>query len=218
MIEWLVGGGLLYLVSQPSKVERMKTMDKKTRIQFVSQLATERGIPPAVALAILDIESSGRPFGSDGRMIIRFEPHHFKDANGNKIPLEVKRGGQAGEWDTFTRAAAINPDAAMRAISMGEAQIMGFNHQMVGHPTVKSMFDAFNTSHQAQITGFFDFVKAAKLEDATRTGDWLRFACKYNGSGQRGYDAKIDARYQYWVKQGLPGLAGRPVWTGPGTC
>ena len=45
--------------------------------EFTERRAAEIGIPYAVARAILQVESGGRSFADDGRMIIRFEPHIF---------------------------------------------------------------------------------------------------------------------------------------------
>lgn len=181
-------------------------------------MARQRGIPEAVALAIFKIESGGQAFGKDGRMIIRFEPHVFKYETDPRPKAQrtkpyqgqdiaVLRAGQAAEWDNFNRAAAIDKNAAMRSISMGAAQIMGFNHEMVGFPTVQAMFDAYAKSEEMQILGFFDFIKAKGLENAARTGNWTKFAIGYNGSGQQGYDTKMANYYAKFVKDGYQGIA-----------
>lgn len=208
---WLLaglGGAVLLLVfaKGESVVEMVKDiLDDKKRTEFIRKLAKERGIPEAVALAIFKIESSGKGFGKDGKMIIRFEGHKFKEYSGGK-EVGVVRAGQKAEWDNFARASAVDPKAAMMAISMGGAQIMGFNHKLVGFPDVKSMFDAYSTSEEAQIRGFFDFVKNAGLEKAARTGDWLTFARGYNGKGQKGYDVKMKKLYDELVKKGYGGI------------
>lgn len=205
---WALGGAVLLLVLSSGKavVEMVKEqLSKQERIKQIQKLAAERGIPEAVALAIFNIESGGQAFGKDGRMIIRFEPHIFRNYSGGK-DVAVLRTGQAGEWDNYTRAAALDPEAAMKSISMGAAQIMGFNHKMVGFNTVKDMFDTFSASEPAQIKGFFDFVKAAGLESAARTGDFLTFARGYNGAGQQGYDTKMKRLYDQYVAQGFKGI------------
>lgn len=188
------------------------------RIAKIVKSAAKYNIPPAVALAIADVEASGGSgFLKDGRMIIRFEPHIFaKYAKGAKQPL-VERTGTQGEWRNYDRAAVINPYAAKMAISMGMFQIMGFNHKVVGYPTVDAMFAAYSSSQDAQIQGFFDFCAQVtgdeydkgpqiKLDKAAREGNWLAFARGYNGRGQKGYDKKMKARYDYWVSKGYKGI------------
>lgn len=45
--------------------------------RLLASLAAELQVEPAVALAVLAVESGGKPFAGDGRMIIRFENHLF---------------------------------------------------------------------------------------------------------------------------------------------
>lgn len=209
---WLLGGlgaAVLLLIATKGEnvVEMVKeVLDDKKRTEMILKIAKERGIPDAVALAIFKIESGGKGFGKDGKMVIRFEGHKFKLYSGGK-EVAVVHAGQKSEWDNFNRAAAIDKEAAMKSISMGGAQIMGFNHKAVGFPTVQAMFDAYSTSEEAQIKGFFDFVKAANLEKAARTGDFLTFARGYNGKGQKGYDTKMQKLYAEFVKKGYGGVA-----------
>lgn len=206
---WVLGGAVLVLIATYGKsVAQMvkEQLSKQERIKKIQALAAERGIPEAVALAIFTVESGGKGFGSDGRMVIRFEPHIFRKYSGGK-DVAVLRAGQKAEWDNYARAAALDPEAAMKSISMGSAQIMGFNHKLVGFPTVQAMFDAYSTSEPAQIRGFFDFVKNTGLEEAARKGDWTTFARGYNGKGQRGYDDKMQAAYKQYVAKGFAGLA-----------
>lgn len=46
---------------------------------LINVLSNELGIDPAVAIAVFAVESGGRGFGPDGRMIIRFENQVFLD-------------------------------------------------------------------------------------------------------------------------------------------
>jgi hypothetical protein len=149
-------------------------------------LAGELGIDPGAAVAVLAIESGGRGFAADGRMIIRFENHlffrqwgrdnaetfhhHFR-FNGEKNWLEHQwrpftnqpfrdfHGAQDGEWQAFTFARTLDDTAAKLSISMGGPQIVGFNCPTLGFESVHQMFDAFSASERNQIVGFFDFVQ-----------------------------------------------------------
>jgi len=202
---WVAGGIVLLALLTGGGVVVAGMLSEAERRKKILALAAQRGIPEAVALAIFKIESGGKAFGKDGRMIIRYEPHIFAKYSPTRV--EATRGGQAAEWDNFARASAVDPQAAKLSISMGAAQVMGFNHKMVGYPTVEAMFDALSKSEEAQIVSFFDFVKARGIENAARNGDWTAFARAYNGAGQQGYDTMIANNYADFVKKGYKGIA-----------
>ncbi|MDM8531385.1 N-acetylmuramidase domain-containing protein [Anaerolineales bacterium HSG25] len=151
-------------------------------------LAERLNIDPKVAAAVLTIESSGNSFGSDGRMIIRFENHIFYEKWGKEnenwfdqhFRFDWSRSWQGhkwrkpsagdddwqsfhdkqtSEWELFEFACSLDDTAAKLSISMGAPQIMGFNHTLLGFEAVQHMFTAFSASAHHQIIGFFDFVQ-----------------------------------------------------------
>jgi hypothetical protein len=201
---WIAGGIVLLGLLTGGGVVVAGVLTDAERKRKIVELAKARNIPAAVALAIFRIESGGKAFGKDGRMIIRYEPHIFAKYSPTRV--EATRGGQAAEWDNFARASAVDPHAAKLSISMGAAQVMGFNFKMVGFPTVEAMFDALSKSEDAQIVSFFDFVKNRGIEEAARKGDWTTFARAYNGAGQQGYDTMISSNYAKFVKEGYEGI------------
>lgn len=171
-------------------------------------------IPPATAVAVLCVESSGRGF-ANGRMIIRFENHVFWDQWGKNKPDRFRQhftfdsakrwtghrfrttasgamtnshAGQASEWQAFELARSLNGPAALRSISMGLPQIMGFNHPLIGYDSAGGMFDRFSENERFQILGLFDFIKGAgptsRMLEALRRGQYVQFATHYNGNGQ----------------------------------
>ena len=171
-------------------------------------------VDPAVAVAVLCVESSGKGFAGDGRMIIRFENHifwrywgkihpslfntHFafdphKPWQGHKFRetlqaewVKFHQKGQAGEWEVFEFARSKHQRFSMYSISMGMPQIMGFNHEGVGYKSVKDMFHSFSNSERNQIIGLFDFIggRNSKMSEALRKKDFLAFAKLYNGLGK----------------------------------
>lgn len=196
------------------------------KLKLILKLADQYKIPAAVALAVAVVESGGGSgFAKSGRMIIRFEPHIFErlteDAAYGGKKIESPQGShsnQTAEWSRFEAAAKLNPKAAMASISMGMFQIMGFNHKLVGYDSVQDMFQAYSTSQEAQIRGFFEFCTkssgntaqgnpSVRLDEAARTGNWLAFARGYNGKKQVGYDKKIANQYAVFTKQGYKGIA-----------
>jgi hypothetical protein len=190
-------------------------------------LSEQLAIDPAVAVAVMAIEAGGRGFSADGRMVIRFENHIFFDRWGRHqatlfdrhfrldpdrawqkhawrpaedAPWQEFHGSQRAEWEVFDFAARLNPRAARLSISMGAAQIMGFNHAVIGYGTVEEMFDAFAASSHSQLLGFFDFVcgpgGSSRRLDALQQCDFAAFAALYNGPGQA-------ARYAGLLNEGV---------------
>lgn len=170
-------------------------------------------IDPAVAVGVLAVESGGRAFMDDGRMRIRFENHIFFEKYGRMDPerfaehfrFDVTRpweghlwrpspdqpwqpfhGDHQAEWNVFNLARTrFDPHSAKLSISMGLSQIMGFNHQYAGYDSVEEMFVNFRDSANAQVLGFFDFIRAEPIQLwALQNGDYYTFAAAYNGGGQ----------------------------------
>jgi len=170
-------------------------------------------IDPYMAQAIMSIEAPAA-FGPDGRLIIRFEAHIFKGELSNDglfdrhflvephRPWEkpqywrtapdqpwavIHTGQQASEWAAFEQAAKLDRRAALRSISMGLPQVMGFNHARVGFATVEDMFEAFSdsrTGEAMQTLAFVNYVLTdPDLLAAFLSKDWRTIAAKYNGAG-----------------------------------
>lgn len=99
---------------------------------------------------------------------------------------QLLHGDHQAEWNAFNLARTrFDPHAAKLSISMGLPQIMGFNHRYAGYESVEEMFTAFRDSANAQILGFFDFIRAEPIQIwSLRNGDLYRFAAAYNGAGQ----------------------------------
>ncbi|MCP3961995.1 MAG: DUF3380 domain-containing protein [bacterium] len=170
---------------------------------------------PASSIAVLYTESAGRGFGADGRMIIRFENHVFWRRWGKKHPDVFNKhfkysstkswqghmfratpngtwqkfhGKQTEEWKVLDFARKLDDDAALRSISMGGPQIMGFNHSAIGYETPREMFDNFQSDVRYHVLGLFDFMKGAgctsQMLEALRLKKFEDFAARYNGPGQ----------------------------------
>jgi hypothetical protein len=191
-------------------------------------LADELAIDVSAAVAVLQVESAGRGFLDDGRMVIRFEPHVFLrhvdddretlvrkrfrfDAQepwkrhayrtGNSwVPMHVTKlslaANQDREWEALDIARDIDPLAALKAISMGAPQIMGFNHARIGYDGVEDMFRTFQADERFHVLGLFDFVRGPGAVSeglvALQRRRWEDFASVYNGPGQASvYGARI---------------------------
>jgi hypothetical protein len=196
---------------------------------ILTREAQRLGIDPTLATALLAAESSGRGYGPDGRLLIRFEVHvfyaewgkqheaeffaHFRfdaaqrwqghqwRANPAGEWQELHRNSQPEEWAALELARQLDDTAALRAISMGLAQIMGFNFSMIGYGSVQEMFDAFQAGVRSQINGFFRFVESRGLVHAVQSGDLRAFAAGYNGPGQADKYAAILHSYAAMLAQ-----------------
>jgi len=218
---------------------------------LLSAEAARLGFDPAVAVAVLLAESSGDGFNPDGRLKIRFENHIFlqewgehnrpvfdrffsfnpqepwKDHHWRSTPEgEWQRchQTQAQEWQVLDFARNFVEDPALKSISMGASQIMGFNHAALDYATPRAMFDDFQSSEEAQVRGLFRFIENRRLVEPLRQGDYLAFARGYNGPGQMHYYADLIRGYielfrreVSGAREVVPGTRGvTPVSTKPG--
>jgi peptidoglycan/xylan/chitin deacetylase (PgdA/CDA1 family) len=180
--------------------------------KYIYEKASEIKVSPASAAAVIYVESAGQPFGEDGRMTIKFEPCVFYEMWGSNHselfsqyyqcdrPNDKFResaaenftelhGDHFREWTAFNLAQTLNEDAAMQSISMGLAQIMGFNHHKIGYPSADEMFNALSNSTKSQIDSLFFALSYRDASgksclDPLKIEDYVSFANCYNGEGR----------------------------------
>ena len=194
---------------------------------MLGKLSEVLEIEPAASVAVLYTESNGSGFAADGRLIIRFENHVFWRRWGKRHPEVFRRhfqfddskawqrhrfradpdgawqsfhGRQSQEWKVLEFASRLDDDDALRSISMGAPQIMGFNHSAIGYDTPRGMFDNFSSEARYQVFGLFDFLKGAgctsPMLEALRRKRFEDFAARYNGPGQAAdYGHRIERYY-----------------------
>jgi hypothetical protein len=164
-------------------------------------------IDPAVAMAILDVESGGEDSLADG-LKIRFEAHIFEKyvdktvfdtyfkynpsnileayyrASPNHAWQMYHTGRQQDEYVAFHIAEVLDREAAAKSTSMGMAQVMGFNHARIGYPSAQAMVEAFANNNATHLIAFFNFILSdPELHKAVQNKDWREIARRYNGSG-----------------------------------
>ena len=172
-------------------------------------MCEERDIDPNVLRAFIAVESGGRGFAENGKLIIQFEPAWFKRkapyAPSGKWSLnKIER--QAAEWEAFNSAFKIDPNAAMESTSIGLPQIMGFHYKRLGFETVGKMWDFFKVSEENQIECLIVFLCTdSRLYKAVQEKDWHMIAYIYNGSGYavqahrlgiKPYNEQMKAQYE----------------------
>jgi nucleoid-associated protein YgaU len=208
------------LLAGLSGLDRAMAIIYNAKGKYLHEQAQALGITTAAAAAVLKVESRGQGFASDGRMIIRFENHVFYDrwgrSNADKFARHFQfnaderwkgqkfrasetdawescHQSQSQEWEVLAFARGLADDAALQSISMGAAQIMGFNYGKQGYASVQAMFDDMSGAITPQLVGMFTYIeRTPACIQGLRAGDYVRFATGYNGSGQAArYGAEI---------------------------
>ena len=173
------------------------------------------GVGEDVIHAVLDVEARGRGFDSQNRLTMLFEPHVFwrELGPGAKRERAVREGLAYRRWgerkyprDSYPRliaACAIDEEAALRSASFGLAQIMGFNHRLVGFETARAMVEHLAEGEAEQLEVMVEFIEAAGLDDELREMDWRGFARGYNGAGyaKHGYHTRLAQRFAWWARE-----------------
>lgn len=197
--------------SSPNSIKELTDADFAKAAQVLD-------VPEASIRAFAEVESAGAGFLDDGRPTILYEAHVFhKETNGKHTGARDPNGvlisapkwdrslyGKSGahQYDRLNAAMALDPDAALRATSWGAFQVMGFNHEMVGYPTVRDMVADQVSGAAGQLNAFLGFIKARKLEADLRLlpdpDAAKRIARAYNGDGyaQNKYDTKIISAFK----------------------
>jgi len=169
--------------------------------------------------AVLDVETRGGGFFKDGRLKMLPERHIFyrELGPGPERDAAVRRGLAYKRWGTMrypkstearykllAEMMSINEDAALRSVSWGLGQIMGFNHNLAGYPSAKAMVIDFVDDEEAHLRAMVKFIVSAGLDDELRRHDWSGFARGYNGPGyaKHGYHKKLAAAFRKW--QAIP--------------
>lgn len=144
-----------------------------------------------------------------------WKKHAWHDGDNAWRWTHVTGGGindfqQEHEWNAFNFAASHDRLAAVQSISMGLAQIMGFNYLRIGYPNPEEMFKAMNSSERLQLFSLFDYIvgpepESDQVKDLQKE-DLVGFARQYNGPGQAEHYANlIKARFNRAKELGIGG-------------
>ncbi len=176
----------------------------------------------AAIKAVAAVESRGNGFDQQDRPKILFERHIFyrytdgKYAASHPDICNKSPGGYgpaSSQYDRFTKAFLLDPQAAMMSASWGKFQVMGFNFAICGYKTVGSFVDAMKIDEGTHIDAFVEFVINNSLDDELRNRDWAGFARGYNGKdyAKNQYDTKMAAAYKDFKAENID--CGKIKWT-----
>lgn len=189
-------------------------------------IGSEIGVGEDPIHALIEVETRGTGFDSQGRVILLFEPHKFyahlkgeQRAQAVSEHLAYPHWGQApyprDSYPRLDKAMEINETAALKSCSWGMGQIMGENYQMLGYDTVQDMVIAFAADEEAQLKGMVAFIKSAGIDDDLRriqkkidqgvqvtATDAVPLVRVYNGPGyaKNQYHIRYAAALAKWLK------------------
>jgi hypothetical protein len=194
----------------------MKTLTDDDFARAAAALACD----VAAVRAVCAIEAPQGGFLATGEPVILFEAHIFSRLTGRRYDathpsISSRTWNRAlyriglSEHQRLAEAVALDRDAALQSASWGRFQIMGFNWQRCGFPSLQDFINAMYASEGQQLDAFVEFVKSAGLDDELRRLDWAAFARGYNGPSfaENEYDARLAAAYHSFA----PGAVGRVV-------
>jgi peptidoglycan hydrolase-like protein with peptidoglycan-binding domain len=114
-------------------------------------------------------------------------------------PTSGGYSGGAKEYDRMNRAALLNLACAQASASWGLFQIMGYQFAELGYASVAAFVADSQASESLQLQQFVKFILAnSNLITSLRAKNWHGFAVGYNGSGQQGYDQRMQQAATYW--------------------
>lgn len=169
----------------------------------IAQMARDVGILPSMLLAIVDKESVGEGFLTDGRPVILFERHKFyqftkakyrtptaekwRQENPNIcFPVWTQDAYHGGlrEWDRFEQARTLEAEIAMLSTSWGLMQVMGFNYSVCGFDNVQDMVQAMMENEKNHVRAALQFiVRQPNLYNSAKQRNMQGVALAYNGAG-----------------------------------
>lgn len=195
------------------KAQRLRSGD-------IAKIAGSFGLTEAHLQTVIEVETSGRGFDSNGHPTFLFEPHLFyKNVPKNELASAVKQGlaypkwkGPGSypktptlRWQQFMQAVQLNEVAAIKSASWGLGQILGSEYDEAGYDSPQEMLTAFCDSEYNQVVGMGNLIKRRKLDKVLlRFPDMTacrQFAKVYNGAAyeKNKYHTKLHDAYVRWA-------------------
>src|SRR5690606_3942753 len=148
--------------SARSPPSRCSMKPRLTEADF-QRAAAALEVPVNVIKAVTQVEARGRGFLSTGEPVILFERHIFRRETDGRFdrthpdlsnPIPGGYGPSSAQHSRLQRAARLDREAALRSASWGMFQIMGFNFERAGHPTLQSFINAMYRSEGDHLDAF----------------------------------------------------------------
>ena len=163
--------------------------------------AEKIGCEVLVIHALAEQETKGAPFESHGRPFMLFERAHFNQFTHHRfqrthpnvtVPRPAAYGLYSLQWKRLDEAYLLDPEAALRAASWGQFQILGDNFRMLGFSTAHLLIGMMCRSCQDQLDMFVLFcLRKHGLQKALQDKDWHVIAILYNGRKEAEHDYEV---------------------------
>ncbi|WP_315729782.1 N-acetylmuramidase domain-containing protein [Bradyrhizobium sp. SZCCHNRI2010] len=193
-------------------------------IDAVVSAANANGWPASSLLAVVECETSGKPFEEDNQTpTLLFERHKFYSELQAHQPSKLKSAIAAGlaiqKWSPKTqykdegrsadrlaliaKARQIDEEVANRAASWGLGQTMGFNAEHLHYASATEMVAELSRGVAEQVEALCREIKSSKLDCYLVAKDFTSFARGYNGAGfkQNNYDTRMRAADTAWERR-----------------
>lgn len=193
-------------------------------IDAIVQAAKAQHWPASALLAVVECETSGKPFEQDGHTpSLLFERHKFYSELQKHEPSKLKKaislglaipkwsrntqykdqGTSAGRLAVIAKARAVDEEVANRAASWGLGQTMGFNAERLKYENATVMVGELSRGISDQIDALVREIKTDHLDKYLIGKNFAAFAKGYNGSGykQNNYDTRMAAADARWVRR-----------------
>lgn len=180
--------------------------------------------PESALLAVVECETSGKPFEQDGKTpALLFERHKFysemKKHEPSKLSAAIKaglaipkwsrktqykdQGTSAGRLSVIARARAIDEEVANRAASWGLGQTMGFNAERLKYENATAMVAELSKGIAEQIEAMVREIKTSRLDRYLVAKNFAAFAKGYNGPGykENNYDVRMQKADEAWQRR-----------------
>jgi N-acetylmuramidase/Putative peptidoglycan binding domain len=193
-------------------------------IDAIVAAAKAQNWPASALLAVVECETSGKPFEQDGHTpSLLFERHKFYSEMQEHEPSKLKaaiaaglaiphwsrstqykdQGTSAGRLNVIAKARAIDEEVANRAASWGLGQTMGFNAESLHYDNATEMVAELSRGIAEQVDALVREIKTNHLDRYLIAKNWPAFAKGYNGSGykQNNYDTRMASADARWVRR-----------------
>ena len=199
-------------------------MFSKEIIDAIVAAAKAEGWPASALLAVVECETSGKPFEQDNHTpTLLFERHKFYSEMQKHEPSKLKsaiaaglaiphwsrntqykdQGTSAGRLNVIAKAREIDEEVANRAASWGLGQTMGFNAERLKYENATVMVGELSKGIAEQIDALVREIKTDNLDKYLKAKNFTAFAKGYNGSGyaQNQYDTRMKAADDRWQRR-----------------
>ncbi|MGX9944844.1 N-acetylmuramidase domain-containing protein [Bradyrhizobium denitrificans] len=193
-------------------------------IDAIVRAAKANGWPASALLAVVECETSGKPFEQDGHTpSLLFERHKFYSELQKHQPSKLRQAISAGlaipKWSRKTqykdqgtssgrlaviaKARAVDEEVANRAASWGLGQTMGFNAERLHYENATVMVEELSKGVDEQIDALVREIKTSHLDKHLVAKNFTAFAKGYNGPGyaQNNYDTRMRAADARWERR-----------------